>query len=98
VAANPAPSPPHSITRTAGDTDPDLLLPGSAAPVPCLTLQQFCSKYSLSDAVYQKLDENGYTGSNTISYIRVSELKEMGFKHGEIAAMKDAVRQWVSRV
>jgi len=44
--------------------------------------------------VHQKLDENGYTTSNTITYIRVSELKEMGFKHGEIAAMKDAVRQW----
>ena len=46
--------------------------------------------------VYHKLDENGYTSSNTISYIWVSELKEMGFKHGEIAAMKDAVWQWIS--
>ena len=79
----------------AGDTDPDLLLPRLAAPGPRLTLQQFCSEYSLSNAVYHKLDENGYTGSNTISYIQVSELKEMGFKHGEIAAMKDAVRQWI---
>ena len=96
VAANPAPSPPCSITRMAGDTDPNLLLPRSVAPGPCLTLQQFCSEYSLSDAVYHKLNENGYTSSNTISYIRVSELKEMGFKHGEIAAMKDVVRQWIS--
>ncbi|KIM64522.1 hypothetical protein SCLCIDRAFT_115078, partial [Scleroderma citrinum Foug A] len=30
VAANPAPSPPCSITRMAGDTDPNLLLPGLA--------------------------------------------------------------------
>ena len=95
VAANTAPSSPHSITRTAGDTDPNLLLPGLAAPGPCLTLQQFCGEYSLSDAVYHKLNENGHTSSNTISYIWVSELKEMGFKHGEIAAMKDAVHvEW----
>jgi len=44
--------------------------------------------------VHQKLDENGHTTSNTITYICVSELKEMGFKHGEIVAMKDAVQQW----
>ncbi|KIM60028.1 hypothetical protein SCLCIDRAFT_125179 [Scleroderma citrinum Foug A] len=102
VAANPAPSPLVldkglvTLGGMAGDTDPDLLLPGSAAPGPRLTLQQFCGKYSLSDAVYHKLNENGYTSSNTISYIRVSELKEMGFKHSEIAVMKDAVQQWIS--
>ena len=54
-------------------------------------------EYALSDVVYHKLNENGYTGSNTISYIWVAELKGMGFKHSEIAAMKDAVQQWVSR-
>ena len=80
----------------ASDTDPDLLLPGSAVPRPHLTLQQFCGEYSLSNAVYHKLNENSYTGSNTISYIQVSELKEMGFKHSEITAMKDAAQQWIS--
>ncbi|KAI5981430.1 hypothetical protein EDC04DRAFT_2916555 [Pisolithus marmoratus] len=42
------------------------------------------------------LNNNGYTSSNTISYIHVSELRDMGFKHGEIMAMKDAVRQWIA--
>jgi len=70
------------------------LLPTSAKPGPHLTLNEFCLTYSLSNSVHQKLDENGHTTSNTITYICVSELKEMGFKHGEIAAMKDAVRQW----
>ena len=98
MAVNPAPSPPHSIPTTAGGADSsDLLLPGLVDPGPCLSLQQFCMEYALSDAVYHKLNENGYTGSNTISYIWVAELKGMGFKHSEIAAMKDAVRQWVSR-
>jgi hypothetical protein len=40
--------------------------------------------------------ENGYTGTRTIRYIIVSELKEMGFKNGEIAAMKDAVARWAN--
>ncbi|KAG1732463.1 uncharacterized protein EDB91DRAFT_1084791 [Suillus paluster] len=32
--------------------------------------------------------------THTIKYIVVSELKEMGFMNGKIAAMKDAVEQW----
>ena len=79
---------------TATSIDHDLLLPASAKPGPHLTLNEFCLTYSLSNSVHQKLDENGYMTSNTITYIHVSELKEMGFKHGEIAAMKDAVWQW----
>ena len=49
----------------ASDTDPDLLLPRLAAPGPCLTLQQFCGEYSLSNVVYHKLNENGYTSSDS---------------------------------
>ena len=93
VIARP-PSPPHSVATTAGVTDHDLLLPASAMPGAHLSLQEFCTRYSLSNAIHQKLDENGYTGSNTITYICVSEMKEMGFKFGEVAAMKDAIQQW----
>ena len=75
----------------------DLLVPASAVPGPSLSLDDFCKAYSLSNNVHQKLDDNGYTGSNTIRYICVPELKEMGFKYGEIAAMKDAVRQWIAK-
>ncbi|KAI5992670.1 hypothetical protein EDD15DRAFT_2167802, partial [Pisolithus albus] len=87
--ASPVRSTPAAITT-------DSLLPESATPGLCLTLSEFCTAYSLSDNVRQKLDDNGYTGSSTISYIRISELKDMGFKHGEIAAMKDAVRGWIA--
>ncbi|KAI6148063.1 hypothetical protein BKA82DRAFT_16709 [Pisolithus tinctorius] len=87
-------SPTKEAISTAKSTNHDLLLPTSASPGPHLTLNEFCLMYSLSNSVHQKLDENGYMTSNTITYIHISELKEMGFKHGEIAAMKDAVRQW----
>lgn len=88
------PASPVQAISTAATTDS--LLPDAAKPGPCLSLSEFCAAYSLSGNIHKKLDDNGYTGSSTISYIRVSELKEMGFKHGEIAAMKDAVRQWVT--
>jgi len=42
-------------------------------------------------------EKYGYDRSHTISYIQVSELKEMGFKYGEITAMKDVIRQWIAQ-
>jgi hypothetical protein len=70
------------------------LLPPTMPPGPDLTLIDFCMTFSLGDAILAKLHTNGYTGTRTIKYIVVAELKEMGFKNGEIAAMKDAVEQW----
>lgn len=61
---------------------------------PNLTLDAFCTLYGLSEEIKTKLRENGYTGSDTLTFIIVPELKEMGFKYGEIAALKAAMRQW----
>jgi hypothetical protein len=57
----------------------------------------FCAAFELSQDIHTKLAGNGYTGTQTIRYIIVSELKEMGFKNGEITAMKDAVARWATR-
>ncbi|KAG1725773.1 hypothetical protein EDD22DRAFT_853643 [Suillus occidentalis] len=73
------------------------LLSVSARPGPDLPLADFCAAFELSQDIHAKLADNGYTGTRTIRYIIVSELKEMGFKNGEIAAMKDAVARWATR-
>ncbi|KAG1742235.1 uncharacterized protein EDB91DRAFT_1081422 [Suillus paluster] len=70
------------------------LLPPTMQPGLDLTLIDFCTKFSLANAILTKLHNNSYTGTHTIKYIVVSELKEMGFMNGKIAAMKDAVEQW----
>ncbi|KAG1899822.1 uncharacterized protein F5891DRAFT_901698, partial [Suillus fuscotomentosus] len=59
-----------------------------------LPLDHFCRDYNLSDGILTKLSDNGYTGTETICYILISELKEMGFKLGEIAAMRAAMKCW----
>jgi len=41
-----------------------------------------------------RLHENGYTSVETLTFIVVPELQEMGFKFGEIAAMKVVMRHW----
>ncbi|KAG0707966.1 hypothetical protein DFH29DRAFT_756527, partial [Suillus ampliporus] len=61
---------------------------------PTLYLNEFCSNYILSNDIRTKLHQNGYTGMETICYILISELKEMEFKLGEIAAMCAAMKRW----
>jgi hypothetical protein len=63
---------------------------------PKLTIADFCRNYSLSDSICARLTENGYSGTHTFSYIEVGDLKEMGFKGGEIAELKHAVATWAS--
>lgn len=70
-----------------------LLLPGTHHG-PDLSLDEFCTSYNLSDAIRIKLRANGYTSAETLTFIVTPELREMGFKFGEIAALKVAMRRW----
>jgi len=69
-----------------------ILLPGTHGPD--LSLNDFCMSYNLSNEIRTRLHENGYTSAETLTFIVVPELREMGFKFGEIAAMKAAMRRW----
>ncbi|KAG2065185.1 hypothetical protein BDR04DRAFT_1122038 [Suillus decipiens] len=74
--------------------------PGCLTSGYCYILPDNNAHFTLSHwhlNIHAKLTENGYTGTRTIRYIVMSELKEMGFKNGEIVAMKDAVVQWANR-
>ncbi|KAF8833571.1 hypothetical protein BDN67DRAFT_985941, partial [Paxillus ammoniavirescens] len=70
------------------------LLPSTTGAGPDLSLDEFCILYSLSDDIRAKLRENGYTSTETLTFILVPELHKMDFKFGEIAAMKAAMRCW----
>ncbi|KAG1853354.1 hypothetical protein F4604DRAFT_1686354 [Suillus subluteus] len=59
-----------------------------------LSLDDFCASFSLNDGIRTRLHENGYTSAETLTFIVVPELREMGFKFGEIAAMKAAMKHW----
>ncbi|KAG1735560.1 hypothetical protein EDB19DRAFT_1638277, partial [Suillus lakei] len=83
----------HGVPPTAMH-DPQSLVQSGMQHGPNLTLDAFCTMYGLSQDIRMKLHDNGYTGSNTLTFIIVLELKEMGFKYGEIAALKAAMRQW----
>jgi len=71
-----------------------MLLPTSRTAGPSMTLQDFCTQYDITDNVCKKLFDEGYTNSRVFQYVAVEELKEVGFKNGEIASLKDAVARW----
>ncbi|KAG1754121.1 hypothetical protein EDD22DRAFT_1000960 [Suillus occidentalis] len=85
----------NNAPAAAITSDQASLMPAGAQLGPDLSLDDFCAQYSLSDDIRSKLHKNGYTGTETLSFIIVAELKEMGFKFGEVAAMKAAVRTLV---
>ena len=59
-----------------------------------IALEEFCTLYNLSESVHMKLEENGYIGSWTLPFADVQDLRDVGFKPGELAQLKDAVLQW----
>lgn len=55
-------------------------------------LSEFAKRYHISDQVYTRLEQEGFTTSNQLRYIIIRDLKEMGFKRGEIAVLQDAAQ------
>ena len=94
----PAPPPPAPVTTPIHNTvfDPTcpLLLPPTQTPGADMTLENFCVKYDLSPTILQKLKDNSYTNARTLRFVLMDELREMGFRLGEIAALRDAVEIW----
>jgi hypothetical protein len=50
--------------------------------------------YNLSNEILTRFSANGFTTLNQLCYIALSDLKEMEFKRGEIAAIQDAIEMW----
>ena len=63
--------------------------PGIDTPI-----AEFCRLYGLGDPILQKFLQHGYLQSRMLRFIQIPELKEMDFRLGEIAALKDAVEMW----
>ena len=59
-----------------------------------MSIAEFCVYYELDDSIRARLDDNGFKVARVLQYVAVNDLKEMGFKFGEIAALKDGVGCW----
>jgi hypothetical protein len=59
-----------------------------------MPITQFCAKYELGKGVLEKFEENSYSHARMLRFVTIEELKEMKFRLGEIAALRDAVDRW----
>jgi len=77
-------------------------LPGSSRsliPVSCklgndMSISAFCTRYNLDDSIALKFDSHSLKEARLLRYVTFTDLKDMGFKFGEIAALCDAVEKW----
>ena len=74
------------------------LYPPSIKPQVPLTLVNFCTSYNLSDDILSRFTDNGFTTLNQLCYISLADLKDMVFKQGEIAGIRDAIAVWMAEL
>jgi hypothetical protein len=70
------------------------LLDPSRTAGPDMPIATFCTRYELGDLILRKLIDNGYSHACMLRFVQITELTQMEFRLGDIAAMKDAVEQW----
>jgi hypothetical protein len=65
---------------------------------PEMDIERFCLIYNLPSTIQTHFHESAITGTHAFSEINSTDLKEMGFKIGEIIDLKRAIGSWVSRM
>jgi len=72
------------------------LIPSTHGPGSWISMEQFCSIFALSEDIFHQLDTNKYSGTQAFVHMESNELRELGFKPGEIVDLKEAVLEWAS--
>lgn len=70
------------------------LLPPSRKCGDNMSIAAFCMLYKLDDSIMTKFVTHSFKETHLLRYVTISDLKEMEFKFGEIAALRDAVEKW----
>lgn len=71
-----------------------MLLPPNTTVGVRMSIANFCILYDLDESIAEKLTANGYKNASVLYLIKLTELEKMDFLPGEIAELRDAVRQW----
>ncbi|KAG1895219.1 uncharacterized protein F5891DRAFT_984425 [Suillus fuscotomentosus] len=70
------------------------LIPPLRKPGNDMSIVAFCALYQLDDSITTKFASHSFKEAHLLRYVTFSDLKEMEFKFGEIAALRDAVERW----
>jgi hypothetical protein len=63
---------------------------------PEMDIERFCLIYNLPPTIITHFYESAISGTHAFSEINSTDLKEMGFKLGEIIDLKRVISSWVS--
>ncbi|KAF8177513.1 hypothetical protein K438DRAFT_1845453 [Mycena galopus ATCC 62051] len=93
ATAVPQPAPaPAPLTQTH---EPQLmLLPRGMNVGPQMPIATFCNITNLDDAIAEKFATNGYRTTAAFRFIELKDLPLIQFLPGEIAELREAVREW----
>jgi hypothetical protein len=74
------------------------LIPPDLQPGVKQDIGTFCRTHGLSEEILEKFRMHAYTGTQAFRYINIQELKDLGFKPGEIVDLKEAILEWAVHV
>ena len=90
--------PPVAVTQPhAASTSTSLILPTYIEGLE-MDIERFCLVYNLPSTILAHFRESAITGTHAFAEINSTDLKEMGFKLGEIIDLKRAISNWVSHM
>lgn len=90
----PLPVPPTIQSVSAPFEENGLLIPSGHATGPDMPIICFCLAYQLDDSIAEKFVSHSLKEARLLWFVRFADLKEMGFKFREIAALRDAIKKW----
>jgi hypothetical protein len=89
----------HTAPNTISEIGPVPIYTSSLIPPLCkpgndMSIAAFCGLYQLDDSITTKFASHSFKEACLLRYVTFSDLKEMEFKFGQIAALCDAVERW----
>ncbi|KAJ6493014.1 hypothetical protein C8R45DRAFT_1073087 [Mycena sanguinolenta] len=75
---------------------PWILFEGRRVLVPPMTIAKFCEQYHVNDSIRALLETAEFETAGSLLDVTEETLKEVGLKHGNIAELKRALREFLS--
>jgi hypothetical protein len=84
----------ESAPGPAPFTENAMLIPSGHAMGPDMPIIHFCLAYQLDDSIAEKFMSHLLKEARLLHSVHFADLKEMGFKFGEVAALRDVIEKW----
>ncbi|KAJ6461675.1 hypothetical protein C8R45DRAFT_1220661 [Mycena sanguinolenta] len=84
-------NPAQSATRAVS-------LDGKTISVPDLPIKDFCENYRLDEKIEKLLKDQAFDSAGALLEVSEEDLRAVGFKLGQVAELKRALREWLDAV